>query len=134
MSKSEREIQDAFSIKYDSRFFKTKTNDREKFSRRFQLKSRFLCWTYLVTSQQPFLPFTGRWCELYVPSRSPRRYMQLERNFEFAPRPSIKNEDIYKDQNIQKKNIKYKIYHLNRFCHMAWPINVERYLLLGVPW
>jgi len=94
-----REKPDAFPITDDSHISKTKTNDREKFGGRFQLENHISRWAYLVTNnQQPFAAL--RWndganCALLSADRR-SEYMQLEKNFEAAPRPRI-GKMIYKD-------------------------------------
>lgn len=84
-------------------------NDREKFSRRFQLKSRFLLDIPCHEQPTAFSAFRrGDGASYTFPPVVETDICNFERNFEFAPRLSIK-KNIYKDQNIQKKNIKYKI-------------------------
>lgn len=120
-----------FQFTYDSRFSKTKMNDREKFSRRFQLEPGFLL---------------GVPCHEQPPAFSAFRCRSDDANYTLLPQTDV--VDICNSTGIlkpwsetvdQKKYIyiktktykKHKIkYHLNWFCHMAWPINVERYLPL----
>jgi len=85
--------------------FKTKMNDREKFSRRFQLKSRFLLDVPCHEQPTAFSAFRRGDDANYTFLLAVETDMcNFERNFEFAARLFIKKKYIYKDQNIQKKH------------------------------
>lgn len=106
MSKAEREKYDVFSIYVWLALSKTKTNDREKFSRRFQLESRFLLDVPCHEQPTAFSAFRCRSDDAnytFLPQTANRRIYVTREEFWNRAETVDKKKNIYIKTKTYKK-------------------------------